>query len=251
MRGRAIVVLAASVAALSGMARATRAAEAPQGRVVQQAVDPKTGAVVRVYRAAATETTIEVVSGELRLQKRVAGDRSEVAVSRGRDQVKFVSTPAGITVSRGPEIVEVTRTHRERGQAARALLAASPAVHEAADLLGKLGLGPHSPVRGSLMLTRAVLLSTWDDRSGFEDLRNWTRSAGSGLRLTTVATQWTASQCWAYYAVEAIQAYDEYVECAGDLEWYDLLDLAGCALVYDVRAVGAFAWWLNCVSLMV
>jgi hypothetical protein len=227
------------------------AADQAPGKLLQQAVDPKTGAEIRVFRAAPKDVTIEIKSAGLEIRKRVADGRSEVTLVGSPDQVSVVSTPGSVIVSRGATKIEVTRDHAERGLAARALLASSPTARAAADLLGRLGLAQESPVKHSLMLTRAILLSTWDDGSGFEELRQWTRAEATHIRLTRVAGQWTASQCWAAYAVEAIEAYNDYLECTSDMKWYDLLDIAGCALVYDVRAVGAFAWWLNCVSLMV
>jgi len=241
------------LAVIAGLAAGPGTAEAagPASKLVQKAVDPKTGAEIRVFRAGADDLTIEVEGAGVAIRKHVAGGRSEIALTTPADTVSVVSAPGGVVVRRGSTRIDVTRAHRERGEAARALLAGSTAVREAAGLLGRLGLGEQSPLRQSLMLTRAFLLSTWGDRSGIDDLRQWSRTAATRLRATRVALQLTAGECWAAYAIEAIAAYNEYMECTDGKSWYDLLDIAACALVYDVRAIGAFAWWLNCVSLMV
>lgn len=34
-----------------------------------------------------------------------------------------------------------------------------------------------------------------------------------------------------------------------DLSWWEFLDEAACATVYDMRAIGAFSWWMKCVAL--
>jgi hypothetical protein len=46
-----------------------------------------------------------------------------------------------------------------------------------------------------------------------------------------------------------VAAYVEYEECMKDLSWWEFLDEAACATVYDMRAIGAFSWWMKCVAL--
>jgi hypothetical protein len=55
-------------------------------------------------------------------------------------------------------------------------------------------------------------------------------------------------ECWDVYVEEAIEAYLEYEECMASEQWWDLAGQAGCALVYDMRAIGAFSWWVTCVG---
>jgi hypothetical protein len=33
-----------------------------------------------------------------------------------------------------------------------------------------------------------------------------------------------------------------------ELKWYELIDKEGCMIVYELRAMAAFAWWIKCVS---
>jgi hypothetical protein len=56
-------------------------------------------------------------------------------------------------------------------------------------------------------------------------------------------------ECWDAYAKEAIAAYIEYEECMYATKWWDLASQAACATIYEMRAIGAFAWWVKCVGL--
>jgi hypothetical protein len=49
--------------------------------------------------------------------------------------------------------------------------------------------------------------------------------------------------CWDAYVEEAIEAYLEYEDCMAQQAWWDLL-----ATIYDIRAIGAFSWWITCVG---
>ena len=50
------------------------------------------------------------------------------------------------------------------------------------------------------------------------------------------------------YAAEAIAAYMEYEDCMKNAALYDGVTQLGCVLIYDMRALGAFSWWIGCVS---
>jgi hypothetical protein len=87
------------------------------------------------------------------------------------------------------------------------------------------------------MIAARALLDTW----------RTPRLIGVGVGVG-VGSQ-TPTECWETYAKEAILAYKEYEDCTDDLAWYEVLDLAACAAIYDMRALGAFAWWLRCVGI--
>ena len=40
----------------------------------------------------------------------------------------------------------------------------------------------------------------------------------------------------------------EYEDCMNQLYWYEIFDMIGCAFIYDLRAIGAFSWWVTCVG---
>ena len=60
----------------------------------------------------------------------------------------------------------------------------------------------------------------------------------------------TPTDCWNAYPKEAIAAYIEYEECMKDLTLvgHPRRDAAAPS-VYDMRAIGAFSWWMKCVAL--
>ena len=55
--------------------------------------------------------------------------------------------------------------------------------------------------------------------------------------------------CWDQYAKEAIAAATELEDCERNVQWWDYFGYHRCNLIYEMRAIGAFSWWLKCVSL--
>jgi len=55
-------------------------------------------------------------------------------------------------------------------------------------------------------------------------------------------------ECWDVYVEEAIEAYMDYEDCMAGEQWWDLAGQSGCALIYEMRAIGAFSWWVTCVG---
>ena len=41
----------------------------------------------------------------------------------------------------------------------------------------------------------------------------------------------------------------EYAECVKNLKWWDPIGEPRCAVIYEVRIIGAFAWYMDCVKL--
>jgi hypothetical protein len=55
--------------------------------------------------------------------------------------------------------------------------------------------------------------------------------------------------CWDAYAEEAIEAWMEYEDCVDNEDWYDVAGLGACLVIYEMRALGAFSWWLSCSAI--
>jgi hypothetical protein len=111
-----------------------------------------------------------------------------------------------------------------------------------------------SPLRQTLLSTRAFLLASAGDDSGASEIARSIRQLemarrGAGYIRTAGQDLTGPSVCWTLYAVEAIAAYIEYEGCMDSEEWWDILGQISCAVIYDIRAIGAFAWWLSCVGL--
>jgi hypothetical protein len=56
-------------------------------------------------------------------------------------------------------------------------------------------------------------------------------------------------ECWDEYVKEAVACYKEFEDCMRGLSWYDVIGKTACATIYDLRAIGAFYWWVSCVGL--
>jgi hypothetical protein len=139
---------------------------------------------------------------------------------------------------------------------AKALVAKSPLSKRAAALIGKMGFGDASALQPLLLTTRAFLLAASDDQSGVHDLMNWMKTARAKARTAKVGDAGcTASAgpttCWIEYTIEILAAFDEFVDCFNNIKWYDpFFPVQRCEVVYEVRILGAFAWWMGCLGLL-
>ena len=93
-----------------------------------------------------------------------------------------------------------------------------------------------------------MLVSASGDTAGARELVKAAGPARAERIVKTSNEEQGPGTCWYLYAAEAIAAYIEYEDCMNQLYWYELLDMIGCALIYDMRAIGAFSWWVTCVG---
>jgi len=241
----------------AGAATASPAAAAD--RIVHHAIDHATGAVVRVVQTSAGHR-VEVESAGLLVSRQIAAtkvttvirdQRAELTVSfeRGRLTVK---SPAGHLSATPAQVTQMA--------AARRMIDAFPGSRKALSLINTLGFGPRVPVLPLLVTTRSFLQAVTMSPASPSDNASFERrvDAATGVRVTRTAfvqdtgkktTDRTPTECWDAYTKEAIAAYIEYEECVKDLAWYEVLDMTACAAIYDVRAMGAFSWWMRCVSI--
>jgi len=241
------------------IAAATANSAGAADRIVHHAIDRATGAVVRVVQTS-TGNRVEVESAGLLVSRQIAATKVTTVIRDQRDElvVSFehgrliVNSPAG-RVSATP--VQVTQM-----AAARRLIDACPGRRKPLSLIHKLGFGPEVPVLPLLVTTRSFLQAVTATAASPADNGSFQRrvDAAAGVRVTKAAfgqdtgkksTDRTPTECWDAYTKEAIAAYTEYEDCIKDLAWYDFLDLTACATIYDVRAMGAFSWWMRCVSI--
>ena len=101
-----------------------------------------------------------------------------------------------------------------------------------------------------LLTTRMFLLALTNDQSGVREMSAWIRQARTRLTVVKAAyDQRGADGLLERVRKEAIAAWIEYEQCMKDAPWWNLLAEAGCTLIYDMRALGAFSWWLDCVKI--
>jgi hypothetical protein len=237
------VLAAGAIVVMVGQATA-------QDRLVQEGRDRVTGAAVRVYRTTGG-ARIDVEAPAIRLRKQLINNKVVTSLSGSGESlvIEFDGRTFSASGTRG-------RASAMRGDEAtlrrvRKLVAESPLTGRAAALIGRMAFGANSALEPVLLTTRAFLLGLSDDLSGLRDVSEWMRQARSRTQVIRASVgQKTPSECWAEYSKEAIAAWTEYEECMKNVKWWDPFGEAACTLVYDLRALGAFTWWLDCVKLL-
>jgi hypothetical protein len=240
------VAIVAAAATLTGGSLAA-AAPAPKN-VVQRIKDPGTGLEVRVEQARAGDVAFEINDRDVTVRRELSADRLVTTVSTRGETIAFALDRSGLLVSSPHGRVRLMASNPEAGRAVVQWMAASPAMHRATALLARVHLGAGSAVGHTLMLTRAFLLSATGERDA---ALTQLREARASLETVRVAPARFdgPGDCWDAYAREAIAAIDEYQSCMRGAAWYDLAGQASCGAIYDMRAIGAFSWWVSCVGL--
>jgi hypothetical protein len=224
------------------------AAENTLGRVYR-GIDDATGARVAVtLDPGVVSVTVEHPSVTIR--KELRDGLTITRMKAGREELALTLSRSRFVVSGSRGRIDAGAAHPERVSAAQALIASSAAARLAETLIGRLTIAPGSPLRHSLLATRTLILTA----SGRADLGADPARGTRVLRTATVAAGTSMEDegpgnCWFEYAKEAIDAYLEYEQCMAGEQWWDLLGQAACAVIYEMRAIGAFSWWVSCVGL--
>jgi hypothetical protein len=214
--------------------------------------DAATGAAIRIYQEGASRYRLEVSDDRVtvvRVLDRTATvtsaatltDRTTVTTDRHAMRVDPLGRSEVMTPGLPAQIAE-----------ARTLVQGSDAVGRALDLLGRMSVPVESPLGQQLLAARAVLLSAAGDGGRVRETLALGRAAFSAPRVeagSATDDELTPTECWNAYVAEALAALDEYEDCFNDCAWYNVICTVGCAAIYDLRAMGAFAWWLRCVGL--
>jgi hypothetical protein len=223
---------------------------AAQERLVQQAIDQATGAVVRLYETA-DGPRIDVAAAGLTIRKAVTGESVTTAIHRGKESLVIESGPSGLTVSGSAGRFTAPYGEQAAGARTKAMVAASPLAADAARLIGRMRLAGLPTVQPVLLTTRAFLLSAADDQSGVQALKAWMRDLRLRGRIVKAGgVQKTPTDCWNAYGDEILAAYDQFVDCVNNLAWWQWdTGVQKCSYVYDLRVLGASSWYAACVSL--
>ena len=242
------VVLGSLLAALG-----TPVPAAAQGKLLHHAIDRQTGSIVRVFQTG-NGARVELESPSVKITREAAGARVTTTLTDAAGVVSVTYDRRTLTVKSPVGRVSATPQQAARMEQARRLVADAPVTGRAAALIERLGFGADNPVLPLLLTTRTFLAAV-TGRTVPRDLRFATPAAPpvAGLMRVSLGQQssgaMTPTQCWNAYAKEAIEAYKEYEECLKDKSWYEILDNMACAAIYDMRAIGAFTWWLKCVAI--
>ena len=239
-----LAIVAAAAAALS--ASAAVAAPASKG-IVQRVKDPGTGLEIHVQQDRPGAVSVEIGDRNVTVRRELTPDRLVTTVTAAGEKVSLTMDKHGLVVTSPRGRVRVTPDHPEDGAAVVRLLSRSAAVRRGAELLGRVNLGVASPTGHTLLLTRAFLLSVVGER---EEALEAVRTARAMLQQTRIVNaRFGPGECWDEYVKEALACYKEFEDCMKGLAWYDVLGKTACATIYDLRAIGAFSWWVSCVGL--
>jgi len=237
----------------------TASPAAAADRILHHAIDHATGAVVRVVQTPAGNR-VEVESAGLSVSRQIAATKVTTVIRDQRAELTVSFERGRLTVKSPAGQLSATQSQVTQLAAARRLIDEFPGSRKALALINKLGFGPEVPVLPLLVTTRSFLQAVTTTPASAADQATFQQrvDAAAGVRVTKVAfgqdsgkktTDRTPTECWDAYTKEAIAAYIEYEQCVKDLAWYELLDMTACAAIYDVRAMGAFSWWMRCVSI--
>lgn len=235
--------IAAVVCVVAGGAGRAEAQATSRGHRV---TDPVTGAEVRVSQTPAGTLFMEIVAPGVTVTKHASNGIVSTVVRAAKDELKIEASRSAVVVSSGGKRVEATAARLDRLKDVHALIAQSPAAVQAARLLGRISLGHYSPLTLAILSTRNMLLGTADVTAGRQELLALMENAANQFRTVRVAVQDSPTDCWNKYVKEALLAWKEYEDCLESSGFWG--DFA-CDILYDMRAIGAFTWWMKCVAI--
>ncbi len=122
----------------------------------------------------------------------------------------------------------------------------SSAAIAAKRLLDRSVLRPDILEGNALLLTRALLGSMWGESNGTVQYQHWAQTAAAPAKVVKARLAEGPGACWDSYAAEAIRIMDDYTQCGSGCGWSGYFCLGACGLIYDLRAEGAFMWFMKC-----
>jgi hypothetical protein len=225
-------------------------AEAQSALRTHRVIDPATGAEARVSQTPAGSVFLEITAPGVTVTKRAVNGAVTTVVRVAKDELTIEASRTAIAVTSGGRRVEASAGRLNSLQNARAAIAQSPAAVQAAQLLSRVSFGHYSPLTLAVLSTRNMLLGKTEIIAGRHDIGAFMQDATNQVRTTRVALQDRAgdspTDCWNKYAKEAIAAWIEYEDCLRNSGFFG--DFA-CDILYDLRAIGAFTWWMKCVAI--
>ena len=241
---RVFVLVAAAIVVSGGGAEAQ---QADLGKPLYEVADKSAGTEVRIYQPRPGQLAWVASDALVTVRKIASRDRTVTTMETTTDRAAVTIAASGVTVERGGRTVIARPGDLKQAGDARKLVERSEALRHGIALLGRVSVGSRSPIEHQLRTTRAILLSMIGNQTGMVAIR--AMAAPAGTPRTIPASMQTPTDCWEGYAKEAIAAFKEYEDCLAGLSWYEVFDWMSCAVIYDIRAIGAFAWYLKCVGL--
>lgn len=226
------------------------AADREETKLVARATDPASGAEIRIFTGEDRELRLEVQNERVFVSKRVVPSGIEVTVRAGADTMTIALAATEMSLSGSAGRFRVVAGRDADLAKARGMIARSPAVSQAVALLARVRVRQDSPLHQAILSTRAWLESATGPSAAAGELVVWHRQLQERAAARRVSFQDGPGECWDKYAKEAIRVAKDLDECMKDVSWYEIFDALGCSTVYDLRAIGAFIWYLNCIGAM-
>jgi hypothetical protein len=248
METRVTITIRYSLALAGGLALLAAPIALAQERPVQAAKDPVTKADIRVYKTVGG-MRLEIDGADVRIRKELDGKTVRTSFETTDDALTIAQSPDQLLVVARGGRATVTNGRTSDADRARRLVGESPAALAAADLIGRIGLGPDSPLRPVLLTTRAMILDARGDPRGTGELVAWMKRPKQP-RVIKTAQERTPTECWEAYEKEVFEAWEQQANCLENVQWWNPLGNTGCAIMFDLRVIGAMAWYLNCVKLL-
>ncbi len=212
--------------------------------------DARTGLQIRTTENAPDDVSIEVADPSVAIRRHIADQKSITTLTTRDETVTMEVDSSRWAVILPTGRLEGQIAQRETLAPLAAALAGSRSADAALRLLSRLSLNPGSFSGHALLLTRALLQSLRGDQTGVAELVRWTtdRATHAGAVPAGLPTDGPL-YCWNTYAIAAVQVNQDYRDCYDDCGSWHLACKLGCATVYDLRAEGAFAWWMKCTAI--
>lgn len=223
---------------------------------VHRRTDPATGALIQLFRPSAGRGMVEVLTPVMRIQKTLEAGRVQTRVASAAEDLTITLSRGGVRLTDARTGLTVDGRDRHGLEQVRRQLQASRAISAALAVLKALEPERGSPVTHSLLVTQAMLESALGRPDAGRALTRWVRRPVEGVKVRHVSgyvqdaqeMQEGPTDCWDEYVTEAIAAWMEYEQCVDAEEWWDAPGLLSCLLIYEMRAIGAFSWWVSCVG---
>jgi hypothetical protein len=192
------------------------------------------------------EVSFELKNKDIAVRKTFDGAASLTTFSSAGRHVSISVSGNQIVVTGPGQHLRGTALELRSLEASAEYLRHSPVVIAAKRLLDRATLRPDVVEGNALLLTRALLGSMWGESTATVQYQRWTKAAVTPTKVVRARFDIGPGGCWDQYAAEAIRIMDDYIQCGNGCDWSGYFCLGSCGLIYDIRAEGAFMWFMRC-----
>jgi hypothetical protein len=230
---------------LAGLLAGASTAAAP---TPPRAVNPAApDAPIVMRRDTSGKVTIELAEPGVAVRKTFDGTSVVTTLVAGKEQVAITLGSDKLSISAGGTRWSASLAELHTLETAVGALRASKAVDAGRRLLERTILRPDSIEGNAMLLTRALLGTILGDGTSTQEYQRWAMTRTQGARIERAQKhEHGPGECWDEYSIEAIRIASNYIDCAQLCHWKGWWCMAGCGLIYNIRAEGAFMWFMKC-----